>query len=250
MADSVRAWLNAAGRVPLLSGAEEVHLGAMVREWQDWPDGPDAAPAPVRRRGLRARDRMVSANLRLVVSVAGKYRQRITARHQCLSDAFQEGAIGLQRGAEKFDSAKGYKFSTYGYWWIRQAITRWIDRIDLIRLPVNVSEQLRRAETDLSNPRLAAAVAAKRLSSIDLPIGEGGSNTVADMLAASAEDPLERLDAADLVARMRDAWPDDLALVELMQEHKSPELAALLDVARPTVANRLAAARGRLREVA
>jgi RNA polymerase nonessential primary-like sigma factor len=88
--------------------------------------------------GLRARERMVAANLRLVVSVANKYRGRITARHQCMTDAFQEGAIGLQRGAEKFDSTKGYKFSTYGYWWIRQAITRWIDRIDLIRLPVHV----------------------------------------------------------------------------------------------------------------
>jgi len=69
-------------------------------------------------------DRMVSANLRLVVNVAGKYRQRITARHQCMTDAFQEGAIGLQRGAEKFDASRGYKFSTYAYWWIRQAICR------------------------------------------------------------------------------------------------------------------------------
>jgi len=122
--DAVGQWLAAAGRHPLLSPAEEVHLGQAIRLWQDWPDGPDAAPAPVRRRGLRARDRMVEANLRLVVSVAGKYRQRITARHQCMTDAFQEGAIGLQRGAEKFDASRGYKFSTYAYWWIRQAICR------------------------------------------------------------------------------------------------------------------------------
>ena len=250
MADSVGLWLAAAGRVPMLTAAEEVHLGAMVREWQDWPGGPDAAPALVRRRGLRACDRMVSANLRLVVSVAGKYRQRITARHQCMTDAFQEGAIGLQRGAEKFDAARGYKFSTYAYWWIRQGICRWTDQLDLIRLPINVSEQLRSPELDLCDPRMAAAVAAKRLSSIDLHIGEGGSNTVADMLAAPAEDPMEGLDAALLLSRMREALPDDVALLELAQDHKSPELAALLDVARPTVALRLAAARGRLREVA
>lgn len=250
MADSVRAWLNAAGRVPLLSGAEEVHLGAMIRRWQDWPGGPDAAPAPVRRRGLRARDRMVSANLRLVVSVAGKYRQRINARHQCMSDAFQEGAIGLQRGAEKFDASRGYKFSTYAYWWIRQALQRWLDSVDLIRLPINVNEKLRSPELDLCDPRMAAAVAAKRLSSIDLPIGEGGGNTMAEMIAAPAEDPLEALDAAELVARMREALPDDLALVELAQDHKSPELATLLGVARPTVHLRLAASRARLREVA
>jgi len=119
----------------------------------------------------------------------------------------------------------------------------------LIRVPVNVNEQLRSAEADLSDPRLAAAVAARRLSSIDLPIGEG-SNTVADMVAAPAEDPLEWVDAAAMVARMRSAWPDDLALLELAQDHKSPELAVLLECSKGTVAVRLAAARGRLREVA
>jgi len=247
--DVVGHWLAAAGRQPLLTTAEEVHLGTAIRRWQDWPDGPDGAPAPVRRRGLRARDRMVAANLRLVVAVAGKYRARVTARRQCLSDALQEGTIGLQRGAEKFDPARGYKFSTYAYWWIRQAIQRWIDQQNLIRVPVNVNEQLRSAEADLSDPRLAAAVAARRLSSIDLPIGEG-SNTVADVLPAPAEDPLEGLDAALLVARMRSAWPDDLALLELSQDHHGPELAALLDVSRATVHLRLAASRARLREVA
>jgi len=246
--DAVGAWLAAAGRVPLLTPAEEVHLGTAIRRWMDWPDGPDLAPAQVRRRGLRARSRMVEANLRLVVAVAGKYRQRITARRQCLSDAFQEGAIGLQRGAEKFDPAKGYKFSTYAYWWIRQAICRWTDQLDLIRLPINVSEQLRSAEADLSDPRLAAAVAARRMSSIDLRIGEGGS-TVADMLAADGTDPLEGLDAALLVARMREALPDDLALVELAQDHRGPELAPVLGCSKATVPSRLAAARGRLREV-
>jgi RNA polymerase sigma factor (sigma-70 family) len=244
--DAVGHWLNAAGRVPLLTAAEEVHLSQAIRKWQDWEGGPDAAPAQVQRRGLRARERMVAANLRLVVSVANKYRGRITARHQCMSDAFQEGAIGLQRGAEKFDSSKGYKFSTYGYWWIRQAITRWIDRIDLIRLPVHVAEMLRRDEQDLSDPRIADALAARRLGSLDLPIGEGDGSTLADVIAAPAEDPLEDLAAEQLVAVMRQHLPDDVALVELTLEHGTRALAPLLGCSRAGVAYSRSAAVARL----
>jgi RNA polymerase sigma factor (sigma-70 family) len=246
--DAVGHWMNAAGRVPLLTAAEEVHLSQAIRRWQDWEGGPGAAPAQVQRRGLRARERMVAANLRLVVSVANKYRGRITARHQCMSDAFQEGAIGLQRGAEKFDASRGYKFSTYGYHWIRQAITRWIDRIDLVRIPVHVSEMLRRDEQDRSDPRIADALAARRLGSLDLPIGEG-DNTLADVIAAPAEDTLEYLAAEHLVAVMRQYLPDDVALVELMQEHGTRALAPLLGCSRAGVQYRCNAAVARLRRL-
>ena len=248
--DSVRAWLNAAGRVPLLTPAEEVHLGAMVREWQDWPGGPDAAPAPVQRRGRRSRDRMIQANLRLVMNVAKRYHRAIERRRLSQEDALQEGCLGLMRGAELFDPAKGYKFSTYGYWWVRQAITRWLSGSDLIRIPVHLRERLNRGDDPTGDERLVAAAAVLHPRSLDLPIGEGGGSTMADMLAAPAEDPLEGLDASALVGRMRQALPDDLALLELAQDHRSTELALLLGVARPTVNLRLAGARGRLREVA
>ena len=248
MTDSVRAWLNAAGRVPLLTPAEEVHLGAMVREWQDWPGGPDAAPASVKRRGLRARDRMIQANLRLVVNVAKRYHRAIERRRLAPEDALQEGSFGLMRGAELFDPAKGYKFSTYAYWWVRQAITRWLSSSDLIRVPIHLRERLNRGDDPTGDERLAAAAAVLDPRSLDRLVGEGQSS-LGELLAAPAEDPLEALDAIALVGRMRDALPDDMALVELAQDHRSPELAALLDVARPTVHLRLAAARGKLRQV-
>ena len=126
--DAIGFWLQQAGRIPLLTAAEELHLGTIVRAWQDHPAGPDDAPAAIRRRGVRARDRIVQANLRLVVSIT--MRIRAGARGRLLEadvpDMLQAGSIGLMRGAERFDPVRGYKFSTFGYWWIRQGISRWV----------------------------------------------------------------------------------------------------------------------------
>lgn len=139
-ADCATYWRDQAGRVPLLTATEELHLGRRVRRWQDWPDGADAAPPAVTRSGRRARDRIVAANLRLAISYAGKkfphLGEHVTQAD--FSDILQQCSIHLMIAAEKFDPERGYKFSTYAQWWLRAAVTRWRDNNSrAIRLPQN-----------------------------------------------------------------------------------------------------------------
>ena len=139
--DAVTYWMNAAGRHPLLTPAEELHLGRLVRRWLDDP----GASALAQRRGRRARDRMVAGNLRLVGTVvrreAKKYPRLVGPCE--VPDMLQAGAIGLVRAAERFDPERGYKFSTLAFWWIWQATTRWVATdCRTIRLPVARAEEL------------------------------------------------------------------------------------------------------------
>ena len=134
--DTVRDYLQSIGRIRLLTPEEEITLSRQVWNWQNHPE---PIPPDIEQQGLRAKQRMIQSNLRLVVSVAKKY----TNRGLDLMDLIQEGSIGLSRAAEKFDPEKGYKFSTYAHWWIRQGITRAIaDQARTIRIPVHVTERL------------------------------------------------------------------------------------------------------------
>jgi RNA polymerase primary sigma factor len=154
-ADSIGWYLATIGRVPLLTPAEEIELAHHVQASKALqalpPDQLTSRQKRQLRMGQRARDRMMSANLRLVVSVAKKYQNQGLE----LLDLIQEGTIGLERAVDKFDPAMGYKFSTYAYWWIRQGMTRAIDNTArTIRLPIHISEKLskmRRITRELSH---------------------------------------------------------------------------------------------------
>ena len=141
--DAIGFYLSSIGRVPLLTAAEEIELAHHVQSMKKLLEITETKRTTRQkhqiRMGKRARDRMMAANLRLVVSVAKKYQNQGLE----LLDLVQEGAIGLERAVDKFDPAMGYKFSTYAYWWIRQGMTRAIDNsARTIRLPIHISEKL------------------------------------------------------------------------------------------------------------
>ena len=232
--DSVRAYLRDIGRIPLLEHDEEILLGRKVQRLMEIKASADLLGNPPQnelaeslglthkelkreiRDGEKAKDKMVTANLRLVVSVAKKY----TKRNMELLDIIQEGTIGLVRGVEKFDPGRGYKFSTYAYWWIRQGITRAIaEKSRAIRLPIHVTEnlnKLKKAQRELSqingelpnvfqlSDHLGLTVdeikdlmcKARQPTSLEIKIGENRDTALIDLLEDESQLPDKLLETS------------------------------------------------------
>ena len=149
MTDTTREYLQSIGRYPLLTATQEIVLSRKVQKYMELRDL-DGERTPEEKRqikaGIKARNAFVNANLRLVIHIAKRYATRLRFCNMEIMDLVQEGCFGLNRAVELFDSTRGYKFSTYAYWWIRQALQRAIDTKErLIRVPQQVLDRAYRA---------------------------------------------------------------------------------------------------------
>jgi RNA polymerase primary sigma factor len=244
--DAVTAYLKSIGRYPLLTGKEEIELTRAAKTG-------DAA----------ARERLINSNLRLVVSIARKYLNRGLT----LSDLIQEGNLGLMRAVEKFDPERGYRFSTYATWWIRQAVIRGIaDKSRMIRLPGHLNELLSRSRkngrelstklgrpptidelaeaTDVDKDKLNRALESSRtLLSLDASTNTESGTTLGELVPDESSDaPVEsitsQLMTRDIAQALQILTPHESAVIKMRfgltnDKPKSlPECALALGVSR------------------
>lgn len=234
--DMVRVYLQEIGQFPLLTADQEIAYGRLVQqmiaieqhkqhltqqlsrqptlaELANFVNQSEAEVTQILQQGKVAKQKMITANLRLVVSIAKKYQRRNLE----LLDLVQEGAIGLQRGIEKFDPNRGYKLSTYAYWWISQAITRAIaEKSRTVRLPVHINEklnQIKKVQRELSQTlgrRATVTEIAEKLDlnpsqireylsvargtvSLDMKVGDNQDTQLSELLSDEGISPNEQI---------------------------------------------------------
>jgi RNA polymerase primary sigma factor len=244
MSDAVKDYLNSIAKQPLLTPQQEIQLGRRVMRWRELKNL-DRKLTPQEQRelrsGERARQQFIRANLQLVVHIARKYEKRNRQTLEFM-DLIQEGNIGLARAVELFDYSRGYKFSTYAFWWVRQAIGRALHHSDpIIRLPSGVHDlllKINRVAHDLGqqfgrSPKLSEMAAALdmpvaglsnalksayRVTSLDRMVANcEGDNTILDIIADPAT--VEATDnwEAELLLSYMDQFVDDTTK-EILQE--------------------------------
>ena len=261
-ADMVRTYLHEIGRVRLLTHEQEIVYGKQVqkmmtlltakeelesqldttlslKEWAANVQMSEIELNRVVREGQRAKKKMIEANLRLVVAIAKKYQKR----NMEFLDLIQEGSLGLERGVEKFDPTRGYKFSTYAYWWIRQAITRAIaQQARTIRLPIHITEKLNKIkktqrelaqklgrsaevkeiaqELDLKPEQIREYLSiARQPISLDVRVGDNQDTELSELLEDEGVSPdsyaTQQLLRNDLYSLMADLSPQQQEVIAL-----------------------------------
>ena len=261
-ADMVRTYLHEIGRVALLTHEQEIVYGKQVQKMmlllaekeelekqsdttlslKEWAKSAQMSEIELNRtikQGQRAKHKMIEANLRLVVAIAKKYQKR----NMEFLDLIQEGSLGLERGVEKFDPTKGYKFSTYAYWWIRQAITRAIaQQARTIRLPIHITEKLNKIkktqrelaqklgrsanpqeiaeELDLKPAQIREYLSiARQPISLDVRVGDNQDTELSELLEDDGISPdryaTQQLLRQDLFSLMADLTPQQQEVISL-----------------------------------